>query len=338
MICYMPFTHIEEPHLKLLTGAFGSITLYSPAETLVPDQMRQWELDALLEIRHPCKVEGDRLSAIVQDYKAWAQIHQGRIGDMAGFVKSRPERYVLMEDTNPSQIRHQVRHYGEPQGNDSADPLIDAVLFLALTQEFDTQQYAMERELEAVQALERQMIQQISGYGSDAGDAVSVTETPPVSYRDYAYSPQMIPQRVRAWSILALKDSVFPWLYVTQSRPIVEHLLDQFAEETVLYDQPLVSAENEPLMPPQRMRELVQAMSADPTEPATEAPAVHGEPMPVSNVRLIIYRLTGVAPRIFLETLAGQGDSAEHQDRQADAPDHTLVGLVTADGVYADQV
>jgi hypothetical protein len=345
MICYLPFTHIEEPHLKLLAGAFGSITLYSPAESLVPDRMRQWEQEASLEIRHPCRVDGDRLKAIVRDYKEWARMHQGHIGDMAGFIQTRPERFVLMEDTNPSQIRYQVRHYGESRDSDAADPLIDAALFLSLTQEFDTQQYAMERGLDAVQAQERRMIAQMSGYGSDEGDGAAVIDTPPVFLRDYAFSPQMIPQRLRAWSMLALKDSPFPWLYVTLSRPVVEHLLDQFAQVTVRYDQPLVSAADEPLMPTARMRALVQALAEDPTDPAIEpptdrieAPTDRGEPASASGMRLVIYQLTGIAPRVFLDTLAGQKATADRDDRQADAPDHTLVGLVTADGIYPEPV
>jgi hypothetical protein len=345
MICYMPFTHIEEPHLKLLAGAFGSIALYSPADTLVPERMRQWEQAASLEIRHPCRVDGERLKAIVRDYKSWARMHQGRIGDMAGFIRSRPERFVLMEDTNPSQIRHQVRHYGESQDGEAADPLIDAALFLSLTQEFDTQQYAMERELDAVRAQERRMMERMTGYGSDEGDGATAIETPPVAHRDYAFSPQMIPQRVRAWSMLALKDSHFPWLYLTLSRPVVEHLLDRFAQVAVRYDQPLVSTANQPVMPAERMRALVQALAEDATDPAIEslkdrieAPTDQGEPASASGMRLIIYQLTGITPRVFLETLAGQRVTKDHDDRQDGAPDHTLVGLVTADGIGADAV
>lgn len=331
MIYYMPFTHIEEPHMTMLAGAFGCIALCSPAEALVPDRMRQWEREALLEIRYPYQVEGDRLIAVVRDYKAWAQMHQGRIGDMAEFFKFRPERFVMMEDTNPSQIRHQVRHYGEPPGSETEDPLIDAALFLSLAQEFDTQQYAMDREMDAVQALERQMMQKISGRGGDAEDLLPETGAPPISRRDYAFLPEMIPQRVRAWALLALNDGDSPWLYVTRSRPVVEHLLDHFPEGDVIYDQPLISAEKEPLIPPARMREMLQAMSVDAAEPAIEAPAKPGEPVP--NVRLIIHRLSGVAPPDFLETLCGQGATAQRPDPLTDVPDHTLIGLVTADSV-----
>ena len=239
----------------------------------------------------------------------------------------------MMEDTSPSQIRHQVRHYGEPPGSETADPLIDAALFLSLAQEFDTQQYAMDREMDAVQALERQMMQKISGSGRDATDLMPVTGTPPISCRDYAFSPEMIPQRVRAWALLAVNDSDSPWFYVTRSRPVVEHLLDHFPEGSVIYDQPLISAEKEPLIPPTRMREMLQAMSVDPAEPAIEAPANLSEPVPVPNVRLIIHRLSGVAPPDFLETLCGQGAAAQHPDPLTDVPDHTLIGLVTADSV-----
>jgi hypothetical protein len=133
--------------------------------------------------------------------------------------------------------------------------------------------------------------------------------------------------------MLALNDSDSPRLYVTRSRPVVEHLMDHFPEGSVVYDQPMISAEKQPLIPPARMREMVQAMSVDPAEPEIEAPANHGERLPVPNMRLIIHRLSGVSPPHFLKTLCGQGAAAQHPDPPTDVPDHTLIGLVTADSV-----
>ncbi len=329
MICYMPFTHIEEPHLRMLAGAFGTITLYSPAEALVAEEMRQWEKEALLEIKYPCRVDGNRMTDIVRDYKAWADVHQGSIADMKGFFQAGPGQFAMMEDTNPSQIRHQVRHYDERRDSEAADPLIDAALFLSLAQEFDTQQYAMACEMDAVQALERQMMQQISGIGAEMEEVMPSTGMPPVLQRDYALSPQMIPQRVRAWSLLALNDMELPWLFATRSKPVIEHLLEPFGERKVIYDQPLISAEHVPVIPPQRMREMLRSLSVDPTTPSIEAPTGPDEPVPSSGVRLILYRLAGVSPRVFLETFAGRGAPDPHAGPQADAMDHTLVGLVT---------
>ncbi|MEJ2158544.1 MAG: hypothetical protein P8X96_24735 [Desulfobacteraceae bacterium] len=329
MICYMPFTHIEEPHLRMLAGALGTITLYSPAEALVTEEMRQWEKEALLKIKYPCEVDGDRMTAIVRDYKAWADVHQENLADMKGFFQARPEQHVMMEDTNPSQIRHQVRHYDERRDSEAADPLIDAALFLSLAQEFDTQQYAMAREMDAVQLLERQMMQQISGVGGEMDETMPSTGMPMVPQQDDALSPQMIPQRVRAWSILALNDMELPWLFATRSKSVIDHLLEQFAEREVIYDQPLISGEHIPVIPPQRMREMLRSLSVDPTTPSIEAPAGLDESAPSSSVRLILYRLTGVSPRVFLETFAGRGAPDPHTGPQADAMHHTLVGLVT---------
>ena len=332
MICYMPFTHIEEPLFRMLSGAFGAISIYSPAQVLVSEDMRKWAQRDLLKIRHPAGVEGDQLIALVREFKAWAEIHQGGISDMAGFFESRPERFAMMEETNPSQIRHQVRHYGEPPDRETADPIIDAALFLSLAQELDNQQYAMDREMDAVKVLERQMMQQLSGDGvEEARDAEAVAQKTPLSSLDQALSPQLIPQRVRAWSLLALESGHTPWLYITPSRSVIDHILDLFPDGVEIYNQPMVSLENRPMVPPSRMREMVQAMALDPDSEADVAPSDPGEPLPESHLRLIIYRLTDLAPRAFLQTIGGQDTAAERAGRQTNGQALTMIGLVTAD-------
>lgn len=327
MICYMPFTCIEEPHLKVLTGTFGKITVYSPAEDQVSEQMRQWEQMDRLDIRHPGGLDGGRLGVLMQEYKAWAEIHQGNIGEMAGFFKSRQGRIAMMDDTNPTQISHQVRHYGEPPGMESADPLRDAALFLSLAQEFDAQQYLMDREMDAVQALENRMMQQIAGDAADANTAAELGQTPHTSSRDQALSPDMISQRVRAWSFLAQQAGGSPLLYITMSPQVSEHILEFFDGAVELYNQPLSTPENEAVMPPDRMLELIQAM-AEGAGSETKDPLPEHTETTASGRRLTIHKLSGIAPPDFLKVLSGQVSAAEAVKQPAMGPSHTLIGLV----------
>jgi len=332
MICYMPFTHIEEPQLRLFTGLFGAITIYSPAEAMVPGKMQQWAEQDLLEIRHPGDVEGERVSSLVREYKGWAELHQGNLGDVAGFLKSRPERFAMMEETNPSQIRHQVRHFGEQPEQETTDPLLGAALFLSLAQEFDSQQYAMDREMETVQVLERRMMEQISGGGEESGgDTLPMGQLSALSSRDPEVSPEMIPQRIRAWAMLALGAGDADWLYMTPSRQVFEHILDLLPGGIEIYNQPLGLQGDEASMPPAQMREMVRAMSLDPESAMIEGVTDVQNPLPGSHLRMMLYRFPNLAPRTFLKTLSGVETATESTDRQTDGPSHTMVGLVTAD-------
>ncbi len=331
MIAYMPFTHIEEPHWKTLSSVFGPITIYCPVETMVPGQMRRWAQQDLLDIRYPGDVEGDRVNALAHEYKAWAQIHQGNLGDVAGFLKSRPERFAMMEETNPSQIRHQVRHYGEPPAREAADPLLDAALFLSLAQEFDCQQYAMDREMDTVQALERQMMEQISGDGPDSEEGSPLGSASVVSSRDQSVSPEMIPQRVRAWAMLALGTGDASWIYITPSRPVVEHILDLIPGGAGIYSQSLVFTGDASVMPPKQMQEMVHALNLNPNNAVLSESEGSGQRLSASPLRLTIYRFPDLAPRAFLRTLGGTDAVSVGEDRQKDQPPHTLIGLVAAD-------
>ncbi len=330
MITYMPFTHIEEPHWRMISSVFGAITVYCPVETMVPEQMQRWAQQDLLDIRYPDDVAGERVVSLVHEYKAWAQIHQGNLGDVAGFLKSRPERFAMMEETNPSQIRHQVRHYGDPPAPDRADPLIDAALFLSLAQEFDCQQYAMDREMDAVQALERQMMEQISGDGGDLEDGSPIGAAPVVSSRDQSISPEMILQRVRAWALLALGAGDASWLYITPSKPVVDHILDLLPDGAEIYSQTLAFTGKASAVSSNQMREMVRALNLDPDSAALVESEGSDQNVPAPQWRLTIYRFPDHAPRAFLRTLGGMDAVAEDERQQADEPSHTLFGLVAA--------
>ncbi len=332
MICYMPYTHIDEQRLGILNGAFGAITVHCPSKAMVNGQMRQWAQQELLEIRHPDTVDDRQLDALVREYKAWADVHQGSIGDVAGFFKSRPQRFAMMEDTNPSQIRHQVRHYDEPPESDTAGSLMNAALFLSLAHEFDSQQCAMEREMDAVQALERRMMAHISGDAPDAEIAMPTEAAKSVPSRDQVISPDMIPQRLRAWALIALAAGDASRLYLTPSRSVAEHILDRFPGGAEIYNQPLVLPGNEPLVTPVRMREFVGQISLNEDCEAIEGETHSGSPLAVPHMRLLMYRFANLSPQKFLRALGGHETESEDAGPHADPPAHTVIGLVEHGG------
>lgn len=318
MISYMPFTVLEEHQLKMLTDTLGTLTVYSPANAVVPRHMRSWEQQGKLDIRHPRGIDEEQLLSAIENYHSWADLHQGNIGDMAGFFQTQAGRIPMMDDTNPTQIGHQIRHYGEPQAHASVDPLFKAALFLSMAQEYDMHQHGMERELDAVHAMEQRMLRQISGDAQDNEIEIPVATVPlPTSANRTLNDPYMTTQRIRSWSRLALSDAQAPTLYLTLSQAVVEHIRDLFPDALELADLNLASP---------RIQETLQSLVSASDEHSIGSASDLRDGSADHNHQLILYRLAGVSPYDFLSRLADPEPVSDADATPGDVPQNTFIG------------
>ena len=163
MICYMPFSFIEDETIRKLTSAVGPVTVYGPGPAMVPDHMQTWAQDGLLHLRYPRGLKQDALSRAMIEFKAWADLHRGEIADMAAFFKSRGAAPPLVDENQPTRIGDQIRHYGESADGDPAGALFQAALFLAMAQEYDHHNDAVAKELKSLLDMEKDMLTRLSG-------------------------------------------------------------------------------------------------------------------------------------------------------------------------------
>lgn len=320
MISYMPFTVLEESQLKMLSDTLGPLAVYSPADAIVPSHMHSWQQQGKLEIRHPEGVDQEQLLNAIENYKSWADLHQGNIGDMAAFFQTQQGRIPMMDDTNPTQIGHQVRHYGESPEHASVDPLFKAAVFLSMAQEYDMHQYGMVKDLDAVHAMEQRMLKQLSGDAQDVEMAIPVAQAPsPSSANQTVDDPYMTAQRVQAWSRLALTDAQAPMLYITMSKAVVEHIKELFPDAQEMADLNFASP---------RIQETLESLTLESDVQALESASdVHSLSAENKN-RLILYRLAEVTPFDFLDRLADQERVGGAEARQGDVPQNTFIGWV----------
>lgn len=331
MICFMPFTDVGDEQLEMLTNAFGQIILLSPAEALVPGHMQAWVQKELLDIRYAQGIDQGQLLSAIQSYKAWADLHQGHIADMAGFFTSQQGRFPMVEETHPTQIRHQIRHYGESSPDDLVDPVFKAALFLSMAQAYDAHHREIGRDMDCVHAMEQQMLKQLSGENSEA-----VNENPIIGKADplssnQALDPYMIPQRVASWARLAALNIQDVLTYLTLSKATVEHVLDLFPEAVEVLNWGLVSHQNELMQPASRIKEIIQSLAFDPDPRACETDLDERFPSMACKQRLAIFLLPEVSSHRFLTRLSVLDDNGKiNRERQSGEPLHTLVGLVSA--------
>lgn len=328
MICYMPFTNIEDALAEKLAGALGTITLFSPAQALTPEHMRGQAQKELLDIQYPAQIRDDQLLNAIDEFKRWADLHGGNISEMAGFFQSQKGIAPMMDDTNPSQIMHQVRHYGENATDDTIAPLFKAALFLAMVQEYDQQHQGIAEDLDAVGSMEKQMLKQLTGDDSSEGKALSRVADSQLFQKDKSQYPIMASQRIRAWATIAIQNTQPPLLYLTPSQDVVEHVLDLFPKNNEAITVGLASSRDETGPSMEQIQKIIKkiAFAGDPEVCELEPPV--GSIAPEGNERIKLYVLNETAPSAFLSGLSGQ----ELQNKAALTPDdgplHTLIGHV----------
>jgi hypothetical protein len=229
MICYMPFSYHSKKRLARVIHNFGKITIYQPAEYMLPEHMRSHRDHGDLEARIPVGIDQVRLRNVLQAFKGWAGMLQPRSGDLAALFNSMQGRPPMMEETSPSQIKTQIRRYGQKSETQVIDPVFQAALFMAMAHEYDSHQDALSHELGSVKALEGRMFERLSGRLQDVDDeTVEAQDCQPEDAGVY-----MTEQRLDAWAVLASTDPHPPWVYITHSRAVWESLHDRLPE-TVL--------------------------------------------------------------------------------------------------------
>jgi hypothetical protein len=330
MICYMPFTDIEDRFLDKLTATLGTVTIYCPSPGMVSDHMLAAAREKRLDLRSGHGVSDDHLDRAVQEFKAWADLHGGHIADLAGLSKSMQGRPPLVDETNPTSIGDQIRHFGEQNPLEAADPVFQAALFLAMAQQFDRQQAAISRDLGNVLATERVMLARLAGDTQDFKEGIGSAPVADVTNGISDTGAFMTDKRVRSWAELACRDAGTRSfiLYVTSSPAVLEHLLDHFE----IAQGPLrISLDTEGNGTGHWNRKVIETL---------ESLALANAPAAVSADRfqescdaahpanLTVYTLAGISPRDFPRHLSAAGNRIEPGPNPGRGAVNTLIGLM----------
>jgi hypothetical protein len=93
---YFPFTFISEPVFDALSACFGKIVVYQSSKVNIPENMKEWDNSGKLEIRIPIEGDEEKIDNILQDFKTWAQLHQG---SELSFLKHKLKKYRFLMKT-----------------------------------------------------------------------------------------------------------------------------------------------------------------------------------------------------------------------------------------------
>ena len=225
---YFPFTYIPEPVLEALSAFFKQIVVYQPSTLKIPENVQKLADSDLLEIRIPVKGDENKIDNILKDYKSWANIHQG--SEMA-FFKTTPDIIPFFSESSISQIKADIKKKKRKQQNEKKqDSLLNARIFLHIAQEFDLQNWEINKDLLLLEENTLNLFDNLKGEdelsfkGNDREKALKI---------DYQ-SEYMTPDRIIAWTHLLQYDRDISNLFITNSRSVVEHLVEKTPEAKIV--------------------------------------------------------------------------------------------------------
>jgi len=225
---YFPFTYISEPVLEGLSAFFKQVVVYQPSNLKIPESMQKAADSDLLEIRIPVKGDENKIDNILKDYKSWANIHQG--SEMA-FFKTRLDMVPFFSEFSTSQIKADIKKKEQKRQNEKKqDSLLNARIFLHMAQKFDMQNWEINKDLLLLEEKTLNLIDNLKGEdalsfkGNDREKALKI---------DYQ-SEYMTPDRIIAWTHLLQYDRDMSNLFITNSRSVVEHLVEKTPEAKIV--------------------------------------------------------------------------------------------------------
>ena len=323
---YFPFTYISKPAAEALAACFAQTAVYQLATSKIPDEMRESADHGILEIRIPVNDNGEKLDAIVKEYRTWADVHRG---SEIGFLKSMADKIPFFDESSSSQIRAQIKETEkETPSREKPDPLFHARLFLHMAQELDLQNDRLTRDLVAVDAMEEDFMKELKGENED--DPARAAAIKALATDDPGH--YMTQERIESWTLLMQQDPQVSGLFITGSRAVLDLLMDRMPEmaEVTRFDAVpagIPDAEARATWQDELIKHL-ETLATGPWPAETEAMADPPEvPGSESTVALTLFIAPGKTPHEFFahcfETDALQGESTDSPRFK-----NTLIGLV----------
>jgi hypothetical protein len=326
---YFPYTYVSKSMIDQLNFFFRRITVYQPCAPVIPDDLKAFEDEGLLDIGIPVQGAEQKIAGILKEYNHWAAIHQGR--DMA-FLKTQERWPPFFTETSTAQIKKEIRKNTVPDSPalNEGEILFNARVFLLIAQQMDRQHHQSAICLETADAMGRTLFKQLKGE-SETGvlDAVPGTMTPRGNLREH-----MIPERLHAFGHLVQHTEITSGIYVTDNRSVMEYLLEKSPQMKILSNaEALLPTENAKAThmswQDRFQRNLETLVTASVPVDGDPIADIVPEKAAGPQATLTLYRAAGVPPRAFFAECSAIEGAGSVSDQSNDVSlKNTLIGFV----------
>jgi hypothetical protein len=327
---YFPFTYVADSVAQALAACFGEFIVYQPLTGNMPEQMRPWVENGIIDVRVPVTKDQADLEAEVENYLSWADLHFGGSGLKPLFLKAWKDPLPFFKASSRSQIVADIKkqNHGESAFR-VPEPLLAARRFLYFAQELDRQNQEVAQDLKRHRQQETELIRQLK-MEDDSLTAEFQKEEVPIPDDSAGY---MVLDRLEAWTRILLEDTDISGIFITHIPAVLQELLDRTptAEKLLSLESiPTCTAMTAELDPWRQklvsdLAHIVEHKWAPPTGRLSDQPDF---PAAENTVSLSVYLVPDQMPRGFFSHCA----QIEPPDGEASCPGgrfkNTLIGLI----------
>ena len=328
---YFPFTYVSIPVADALAAFFEQVVVYQPQQRSLAAEMQARVDSGRLSVRVNDCGDDTILAAAIKDYRAWADLQQGGRDGRFALPKARTGTTPYFSDLSSSQIIADIKQGLKPEKQEAvSDSFFAARLFLALSQDFDRQQQAINIDIDETEKSVRELMIQLKAEG-DPGVADRLQDAGGRIGQSMDY---MLADRLTAWTHLYLSKIEDTALYVTHSAAMVDELLENVPDAREIFcSGPVPASPDQSDMPSQWQKTLITHLADVAAGPSAispfkieNMPAVTGE---AAGTMLTIFMVPGRAPHDFWGRLGEKSFHLEHLAPPKTRFKNTLVGLLT---------
>ncbi|MDY6831198.1 MAG: hypothetical protein SWC96_05055 [Thermodesulfobacteriota bacterium] len=319
---YFPFSVLSDRTMARLVVCFPVMGIYLPAESAREPVLGLCGQPEYLETRVPA---ADLDGAVEDLYRAAIQWKEATLGADMSFVKTWEKgRAPFFDETTISYVRNEILRQKSAAAT-AADDLVEAKLFMRLALDHDLGEAEVARGVGALEAREKTIFDTLRGEGGDDDDLSREVLGLSVAGPAEDAGTRMTGQRMRAWAMVAARDTLPSAVFITDSEAVMAHIETCFpsmAPVTEIPGIPFLDAVTDPLALKDWQGELsdfLEKLARGRGDEILPAPAAffHGGPER-SEAVLSLFVLPDTGPRAFFEffaaRVAGHDDVPNRED------------------------
>ena len=233
---FFPFTHVSEEDAAALLTCFNGFCRLGVSRL---DELAS--RDPAVEVVLPSDKEIVSVLAMIEDYRQWARVNQGRAGQLKARV---PETPYFTSDTGISSLKSTIeRQAGARQdldgGDKQRDALLNALVFLRMAQEADGEIDQIDKKFSLISKSEARLFSALRGNGLPFATEVAPSDGYQVVDRDRGST--RTGKRIFSWACffrerMALSTDAEPLLPVTTSPAVMDYFQSMAKKSTKVLD------------------------------------------------------------------------------------------------------
>jgi hypothetical protein len=322
---FFPYTYVMEATLEAYRCFFSGITVLQSTMDGMPEPMREWAAQGLLDVRLPDPEVSRMFEKVLAETENWIRNHRDGV---ASFLKSYQDDVPFFGPSSVSQIRQDIRMAGRsvPPHAQQRERLLRARIFLHIAQNFDAQNQWLSHQLQQHEAMERNLYRELKGH-ANSEERATMPAQPTENEDTFQY---MILDRLKAWSRVMLSHGPPQGPFLTTRASVLTWIQEHMLDTEMLIPAatiPLILKDGESAdKERQELADYCKKLTDTPLKRLKDSGLLNEYSDETTDALCLkLYLLPGMTPQILFSRCAGGKFSA---DRGAGLEVNTLMGCI----------